>query len=236
VKYTIERGVIGPAAALIVEPVQSGGVQLPLPKEYLERVREICDEYGVLLIYDEVQSYARGGVFFAAEHYGVQPDILYSGKGIGGNMPVSVVIASDSLFPFNRGYEELNTQTNNQVSMAASLKSIEIIERDNLLQHGARMGQRFADGFEQMQKRFPKIGEIRGYGLMIGVELVQDPITKEPLDPAEMNKLRMEAEEMGVIFQYARENVMQIRSALSITESEVDFALDVFEKVFYKFL
>jgi 4-aminobutyrate aminotransferase-like enzyme len=234
VKHTIERGVIGPAAARVAEPVQSGGAQLPLPKKYLERVREICDTYGLLLIYDEVQTFARSGSFFAAEYYGVQPDIIFSGKGIGGNMPVSVMIASDSLRPFDRGYEELNTQTNNQVSMAASLKSIEIIERDRLLQRGVKMGERFADGFRQMQKRFPKIGDIRVLGLMIGVELVKDPATKEPLDPADMRKMKKEAEEMGVIFQYCRENVIKIKPALIISESEVDFALGVFEKLFAK--
>ena len=234
VKYTIERGVIGPVAALIVEPVQSGGAQIPLPKKYLERVREICDEYGILLIYDEVQTYAKSGYFFAAEYYDVLPDIIFSGKGIGGNMPVSVVIGSDSLRSFDRGYEELNTQTNNQVSMAASLKAIEIIERDNLLQRGVEMGKRFADGFTQMQKDFPKIGDIRCLGLMIGVELVKDPSTKEPLDPADMQRMRMEAEEMGVIFQYCRENVIKIKPALIISESEVDFALGVFEKLIHK--
>ena len=236
VKYTIEKGVIGPVAAIIVEPVQSGGAQLPLPKKYLERVREICDEYGVLLIYDEVQTYARSGCFFAAEYYGVQPDIIFSGKGIGGNMPVSAVIGSDALCSFDRGYEELNTQTNNQVSMAASLKSIEIIERDNLLQRGVDMGKRFTDGFTQMQKRFPKIGDIRGIGLMIGVELVKDPVTKEPIDPRDMQSIKMEAEEMGLIFQYCRENVIKIKPALIISESEVDFTLAVFEKLFHKYL
>jgi 4-aminobutyrate aminotransferase-like enzyme len=236
VRLTVERGVIGPAAALIVEPVQSGGAQLPLPKKYLERVREICDEYGLLLIYDEVQTYAKSGFFFAAEYYGVLPDIIFSGKGVGGNMPVSVVIASDSLTPFNRGYEELNTQTNNHVSMAASLKAIEIVERDNLLARGAAMGKRFENGFRELQKRYPKIGDIRALGLMIGVELVKDPATKEPLDPAVMNKIRADAEEMGVIFQFCRENVMKIKPAVIISESEVDFALDVFEKVFEKFL
>ena len=236
VRYTIEKGVIGPAAALIVEPVQSGGAQMPLPVEYLQRVREICDEYGVLLIYDEVQTYARSGSFFAAEHYGVLPDILFSGKGIGGNMPVSVVIASDSLRPFDRGYEELNTQTNNQVSMAASLKSIEIIERDNLLKRGVDMGARFADGFTQMQKKYPKIGDIRALGCMVGVELVEDPVTKEPLDKNKMQKIRAKAEEMGLIFQYARECVIKIKPALIISEAEVDFALDVFERLFDEFL
>jgi len=236
VRHTIEKGVIGPAAALLVEPVQSGGAQLPLPKQYLERVREICDDYGVLLVFDEVQTYAKSGYFFAAEYYGVQPDIIFSGKGIGGNMPVSVVIASDALCSFDRGYEELNTQTNNQVAMAASLKSIEIIERDGLLARGVAMGERFTDGFAQMQKRFPRIGDIRGIGLMIGVELVKDSATKEPLDPAVMRAIRAEAEEMGVIFQYARENVMKIKPALVISESDVDFALGIFEKLFYKYL
>jgi len=235
VKHTIEKGVIGQVAALIAEPVQSGGAQLPLPKEYLQRVREICDQYGVLLIYDEVQTYARSGKFFAADYYGVHPDIIFSGKGIGGNMPLSVVIGSDSLRPFDRGYEELNTQTNNQVSMAASLKSIEIIERDNLLARGVEMGSRFADGFRQMQKEFPNIGEVRALGCMIGVELVKDPVTKEPFDPKEMYRLKMEAEEMGLIFQYARENVIKIKPALIISESEVDFALGVFEKLFHKY-
>jgi 4-aminobutyrate aminotransferase-like enzyme len=120
--------------------------------------------------------------------------------------------------------------------MAAALKSIEIIERDNLLQHGVSMGDRFVDGFRQMQKKYPKIGDIRALGLMVGIELVNDPISKEPYDSAEMQKMKMKAEEMGVIFQYCRENVIKIKPALIITENDVDFALGVFEKLFDEML
>ena len=236
VKYTIEKGVIGPTAAVIMEPIQSGGAQLPLPKQYVKRVREICDEYGVLLIFDEVQTYARCGTFFAAEYFDVQPDMICTSKGIGGNMPVSVVIASDKLKPFDQAFEEINTQTNNQVAMAASLKSIEIIKRDHLLEHGAKMGERFMEGMRKLQQRFDKIGDVRGIGLAVGVELVKDPKTKEPFGLDEINQMRHRAEELGLIFQFAREGVIKFKPALIITEQEVDLALSIFEQLFEEML
>lgn len=231
-KYTIEKGVIGPTAGVILEPIQSGGSQMPLPKKFVKRVREICDEYGIPLIFDEVQTYARCGTFFAAEYYDVVPDMIATSKGIGGNMPISCVIASDKLVPFNQPFEEINTQTSNLVSMAASLKSIEIIKRDNLLERGVKMGERFMEGFKKMQKRFPQIGDIRGVGLAIGIELVKDPVTKEPVGLDFINKMRRRGEELGIIFQFAREGVIKVKPALVITEEEVDFALSVFEQMF----
>lgn len=235
-EMTIQKGVLGPVAGLILEPIQSGGGQIPLPQKYLKRVRKICDEYGIILIFDEVQTYAKTGKFFASEYYGVEPDIITTGKGIGGGFSLAAIIIHDRLKGFETVTEDLNTFTNNQVTMAASLKSIEIIERDHLLDNAAKMGRYLELGFTKMQKEFPEIGDIRAVGLAIGVELVVDPKTKVPLSYETTKKITDAAFTRGIIAQIARENVIKVKPALIINKEEADTVLGVFEECFREVL
>jgi 4-aminobutyrate aminotransferase len=121
-RLTIERGVNGPAAGLILEPVQASGGQIPLPRRYLLRVREICDQYGVPLIFDEIQTYCRIGEWFAATHYGVTPDILVLGKALGAGLPIAAIIIRDNLEGFSLKAEELHTFANNTLAQVAAAK------------------------------------------------------------------------------------------------------------------
>ncbi len=235
-RLTIEKGVVGPTAAVIVEPIQSGGGQIPLPKKYLQRVREICDEFGVILIFDEVQTYGKTGKFFASEYYGVEPDIIVTGKGIGGGMPVALIIAHDRLEVFEGGAEDISTYTNNQVSLAAALKSIEIIQRDRLLENCTEIGGYIVEKLDEMRGEFPEIGDIRGVGLLIGVELVRDPKTKEPVPYGTTLKILEACRRKGLLFQIARENVIKIKPGMVITREEADIGLNIFREAFREVL
>lgn len=226
-KYTILNGVVGPAAGVFVEPIQSAGGQMPFPKEYLRRVREICDETGTLLIFDEFQTYCRTGKFFAADYYGVEPDIITFAKGLGGGIPLAGIIIHDRLVPFEEGMEDLHTFQNVHLGMAAALKAIEITERDGLLENAENVGAYITQRLFKMQEEFPEIGDIRGPGLAIGVELVKDPVTKEPLSAGVILDKCMEK---GLFFQIAHSNIIKIKPALIITKNEADTALDILEE------
>ena len=139
-------------------------------------MRAICDEFGIVLIYDEIQTYARIGTFFAGEYYGVDPDIIVLGKGLGAGFPIGAIIIRDTLEGFSPETEELHTFANNSVSQVAGLKLIDELE-NGVLANCRAMGERIGRGLREMQKEFPVIGDVRQAGLHIGVELVKDPET-----------------------------------------------------------
>jgi adenosylmethionine-8-amino-7-oxononanoate aminotransferase len=179
-------------AAVMVEPIGHTGGIIDPPPEYLPRLREICDRHGALLIFDEIITGAgRTGHFFAAETFGVVPDILCAGKGLsGGYAPLSAMIArrpiADAFWgpiATNPGFVEGHTFEGNPISCAAGLAVIEeILERD-LLSNARAQGARLRAGLERLQEKHPVIGEIRGKGLLQGIELVEDPATRRPFPP-----------------------------------------------------
>jgi 4-aminobutyrate aminotransferase-like enzyme len=230
-RTTLERGVNGPCAGVIVEPIQASGGQIPAPPEYLRRVREICDEFGVPLIFDEVQTYLRIGTVFAADYYGVAPDVLCLGKGLGAGLPIAAILISDDLEGFGPDAEELHTFASHQLAQAAGLKLLEIVERDHVLDNVNAQGQWLAEQLAALQTRYPEIGDIRQVGLHVGVEFVTDPDTKRPLRE-EVAALRREAMARGVIFGLAgvRPNVLKIKPPLVVTRSECEEAISVLEE------
>jgi 4-aminobutyrate aminotransferase-like enzyme len=227
---TIEKGVNGPVAGLILEPIQASGGQVILPKDYLQRVREICDRYGIVLIFDEIQTYARIGTFFAAGYFGVSPDIIVLGKGLGAGLPIGAILLREGLEGFSPDTEELHTFANNTASQVAGLKLIELLE-NGVLDNCNRMGAHLAAGLKTIQKDFPVIGDIRQAGLHIGVELVKDPQTREP-DADLVGALRRRGLENGVLFGIGgvKKNVLKIKPPLIITRAEADTALELFRK------
>jgi 4-aminobutyrate aminotransferase-like enzyme len=233
---TIINGVVGPLAGIILEPIQSAGGQFPFPKEYLQKARAICDEFGALLIYDEIQTFCRTGEWFAADYFGVEPDVISFGKGIGAGVPVAGIVIHDRLKPFEDLMEDLHTFQNNHIGFAAALKTIEIIERDKLLDNAVKMGQYLQDKFFKMQKEFPEIGDIRGVGLAIGVELVKDPKTKEPLPRAVSDKILERSISKGLFFQITGQSILKIKPALTIKKEEIDLALGILEESFKEVL
>ena len=227
-RLTLERGIAGNAAGVILEPIQASGGQIIPPREYLEAVRKICDEFNVPLIFDEIQTYARTGQFFGADYFGVTPDIIVLGKGFGAGLPIAAIIISDKLKGFEPDAEELHTFANSSVGQVAAAKLIELLE-NGVLENTRRVGEYLRVGLKKLQAEFPEMGDIRVAGLHIGVEFVRDPESKEPLH-AEGKAIREEGMKVGVIFGLGgpRTNVLKIKPPLIITEKECD---EVIEKL-----
>jgi 4-aminobutyrate aminotransferase-like enzyme len=230
----IARRATGTPPAFIMEPVQGNGTQLDFPERFYREVREVCTEHGILLIFDEVQTgFGRTGKMWAAEHYGVTPDILVFGKGVGGGFPLAGVLCRSELAGFQPGDDAL-TFGEFPVSLAAGLAALQVLERDGLLQACTEMGKYATDGLLAMQPRHRLIGDIRGPGLLIGVELVRDQQTREPA-AAETLEVYRRALDLGVIFgttKYAGlGNVLKIKPPFTITRAQMDRVLDVLDQV-----
>ncbi len=227
-ELTIQKGVNGPAAGMLIEPLQASGGMIPFTHTYMRAVREICDRYEIPLIFDEIQTFARIGKWTAAEYYGVTPEFIALGKAIGGGLPLGVTIMRDGLKGFDPDAEELHTFANNSLAQVAAFKMIDIIERDNILDNVVAMGDYLKEGVLKLQREFPEIGDIRQVGLHIGVEMVKDPATKEP-DVETVAGIRKEAIRRGVIFGVAgvRKNLFKIKPALIINQGECDEILSI---------
>ncbi len=234
VRQSIRKGITGRPTALLMEPIQGNGAQLDFPPEYLKAIRQICDEEGVLLIWDEVQTaFGRIPAMFAADYYGVVPDILVFGKAIGGGYPLAGVVARDDLEEFGPGEDAL-TFGHFAPSAAAALATIEVLEDEGVFENCKRQGDYIVNRLRDLQQGYEIIGDVRGPGLAIGVELVRDRQTKEPAtkEAQEFYELGMER---GVIFGTTRYgglgNVVKIKPPAIITREEADLALEVFEDV-----
>ena len=230
----ITRRATGLPPALIMEPVQGNGTQLDFPDRFYREVREVCTEHDILLVFDEVQTgFGRTGRMWAAEYYGVTPDILVFGKGVGGGFPLAGVLASTSLSGFQPGDDAL-TFGEFPVSLAAGVAALEVLHADDLLQACADAGKYVSDALREMRPRHPLMGDIRGPGLLIGIELVRDRATKEPA-PAETLEAYRRALDLGVIFGTTRYaglgNVLKIKPPFTVTRDQLDRVLDVLDQV-----
>jgi 4-aminobutyrate aminotransferase-like enzyme len=227
-RATIERGVNGPVAGLVVEPLQASGGQVIFPKAWLQGVRKICDEFGIVLIYDEIQTYARIGTFFAGEYYGVAPDIIVLGKGLGAGFPIGAIIIRNSLEGFSPETEELHTFANSTVAQVAGMKLIDMLEQ-GVLANCRAIGEHLGRGLRAMQEEFPVIGEVRQAGLHIGVELVKDPASRAPW-PELFTAVRQKGFDNGIIFGLGgtAKNVLKIKPPLIVTRDEADTILEKF--------
>ncbi|HWR23121.1 MAG TPA: aspartate aminotransferase family protein [Feifaniaceae bacterium] len=229
-RETMRSGVSGPVAGVVVEPLQASGGQIPMPRRYLEGLRQLCDEFDALLIFDEMQTFCRIGDYFASNKYGVEPDIICMGKALGAGLPIAAILVHDRVEGFGPLGEDIHTFSNNSIAQVAALKQLEIIERDHILENVNAIGSRFAKGLAELQKKYPCIGDVRQAGLHIGVEFVENPSTKEPaLRLAQTVKAA--ALSMGLILGEAgyRLNVLKIKPPLVITGAEADEALGIFD-------
>jgi 4-aminobutyrate aminotransferase-like enzyme len=230
----ISRRATGLPPALFMEPVQGNGTQLDFPARYYHEVRQVCDEHDILLVFDEVQTgFGRTGQMWAAEYYGVTPDIIVFGKGVGGGFPLAGVLSSTALTGFQPGDEAL-TFGENPVSLAAGLAALKVLRRDNLMQACAELGAYATRALREMQPRHRLIGDVRGPGLLIGVELVRDQATRDPA-PAETLEVYRRAADLGVIFGTTRYaglgNVLKIKPPFTITRAQLDRVLQVLDRV-----
>jgi 4-aminobutyrate aminotransferase/(S)-3-amino-2-methylpropionate transaminase len=232
VEWAIDYQSSGDVAGFIAEPVMGeGGILVP-PASYLRRVKEILDRHGILFIADEVQSgYGRTGKMFAIEHFGVEPDIMVLAKGIADGFPLSATIAPAEIADSLRPGEHLSTFGGNPVSCAAAVANIEVMQEERLPEESARKGEHAIARLRAMAERYPLIGDVRGLGLMIGVELVRDRVTKEPAN-TEAATIRRLAREAGVLIGVGGQagNVVRIQPPLVIEDAALDRALDVIDR------
>lgn len=231
-----EAGIMKPAA-MIVEPVQGEGGVIPAPASWLRGLRRICDEHGILLIFDEIQcGVGKTGHRFAFEESGINPDILCLSKAIGGGLPMSLLVFDKSIDTWKAG-EHTGTFRGNQLAMVSGAKALEIIERDNLVEHANIAGQYLRHGLEKLQQRVDCIAEVRGKGLMLGVE-IQNPNGEknsfgEPIADGDLTlKIQRAALERGLMVEKGgREgSVIRFLPPMIITFEQIDFALRVMEE------
>ena len=230
-KDTVRQQTSGDVAAFLAEPVLGeGGIVVP-PREYFGIAAEIFHSSGALLIVDEVQSgFGRTGRMFAIEHYsGVQPDIMAMAKGIANGFPLSAFIAREPVSEAMQPGDHLSTFGGNPVSCAAALANIAVIEDEKLCENAAARGEELLGRLRKLQEKSSLIGDVRGLGLMIGVELVRDRKTKEPAD-REAKALRAALREKGVLIGVggAYGNVVRFQPPLSITAEECERASGAF--------
>jgi len=217
-------------ALLLAEPIQGDAGMVVPPEDYFKRLKRLLDEHGILLGVDEVQSgLGRTGRWFAIEHFGVEPDLVTLAKPLGGGLPISAILGReeimDSLPPLGHAF----TLSGNPVASAAALSVIEEIEERNLLQRAERLGKKARERLERMKKRHELIGDVRGLGLMLGVDLVKDRETKERAYE-EAKKVVWRAYELGLIVAFLQGNVLRIQPPLTIEEELLKEGLDRLEE------
>jgi 4-aminobutyrate aminotransferase len=216
-------------AAIFVEPVQGEGGYVVAPTNFMQELRRICDRHGILLVADEVQSgMGRTGKWWAIEHTGVQPDIICSAKGIASGMPLGVVMTRAEIMDWVPG-SHASTFGGNPVCIAAALATFDVIEQENLLKNSTDVGNHMMKRMADWPSKLKLVGDVRGRGLMIGVEIVKDKATKE-YAAAERDRIVDLAFERGVLFLGCGPSTIRICPGLVVTKDEADVAVDVLEE------
>ena len=215
-------------AGIVVEAVQGEGGYVPSPQGFLAGLRRICDEHGIMLIVDEVQSgMGRTGKMFASEHYDVKADIVCIAKGIASGLPLGACVARADLMNWKPG-AHASTFGGNPVCIAAALKTIELLE-GGLVENAATVGAYLKAGLEQLKAKYECIGDVRGMGLMVGVEFVENKTSLKPA-PELRDRIEMACYERGLIILGAGANTIRWSPPLVLTKDNVDVALEIFDQ------
>jgi len=214
-------------AAIFVEPVQGEGGYVIPPLGFLPALRELCDRHGILLVADEVQSgVGRTGKMWACDWEGVEPDILVTAKGLGSGMPIAAFVARESVMTWEAGSHG-STYGGNPVAVASALATLDIVERT--LPHVQKMGERMLGHARKLQEKFAMIGDVRGRGLMLGVEFVKDRATKEPY-PEVLDRITDRAFRKGLLLLGCGKSTFRLAPPLVLDEYDVDTGMGILEE------
>lgn len=228
-------------AAIVLEPLQGEGGFIPAPIEWVKSLRKICDENGILLVADEVQSgFGRTGKLFASEYWkeaGCEPDIIATAKSIAGGVPLSAVISRTEVMDSVPGGIIGGTYGGNALACAAGLKVLEVIERDHLLDRSVEIGKKCMETFTAWKDKYEVVGDVRGMGAMIGIEFVEDKATKKPATEF-VSSLIKECANNGLLIENAGTygNVIRFLAPLVITDSQLEAGFEIFENAIKKLL
>ena len=214
-------------AAIVVEAFQGEGGYLPAPPAFMQELRRICDKHGILLIVDEVQSgMGRTGKWWAVEHTGVEPDMITIAKGIASGLPLSALLTRAEIMDWTPG-SHASTFGGNPVAIAAALATIDILEREGM-ENAHRVGEHILTRTHDWAQRLPLVGDIRGRGLMIGIEFVTDKQAKTPA-PEQRDLVVEAAYEKGLLVLGAGPNTLRLSPPLIVTKHQADIALTILE-------
>jgi 4-aminobutyrate aminotransferase len=216
-------------AGIVLEVVQGEGGYVPAPKQFVKELRRICDENGIMLIIDEVQSgMGRTGKMFALDHHeGIKADIICLAKGLGSGMPIGACVARADIMDWHKG-AHASTFGGNPVALTAALKTIELL-KGGLVDNSKNVGAYLEDGLRKLQDKYDVIGDVRGFGMMLGVEFVTDKKTLKPA-PELRDKIEYACYERGLIILGCGNNSIRWSPPLILSKENVDVALQIFDE------
>jgi len=218
-------------AAIVIEPVQGEAGFVVAPREFLQGIRRICDEHGIVMVVDEVQTgFGRTGKLFATEHYGIEADLVIVAKSIAAGLPLSGVVGAAEIMDAPDDSAVGGTYVGNPVAQAAALAVLDVFESEGVVEHAAQIGETMRSRMLAWQERFPAIGDVRGLGAMLAIELVHDRRTKDPA-PELASTVVEAASARGLLLLKSGiySNCIRVLVPLVISESELDEALGVWE-------
>ncbi|MBA2361283.1 MAG: 4-aminobutyrate--2-oxoglutarate transaminase [Actinobacteria bacterium] len=219
-------------AAIVIEPVQGEGGFVVAPREFMEGVRRLCDEHGIVMVIDEVQTgFGRTGKLFAIEHYGIEPDLITLAKSIAMGLPLSATIGKPEIMDAPGDSAIGGTYVGNPVAQAAALAVLDVISEEDLCARAETLGQTMRARMETWRERWPTVGDVRGLGVMLAIELVRDPQGKDP-DADTATAVVEEAARNGLLLLKSGiySNCIRVLCPLTLTDAEADEALGVWEQ------
>jgi 2,2-dialkylglycine decarboxylase (pyruvate) len=233
----LDQQSVGSLCAVIAEPVLSAGGIIVPPPDYFQRLRKLCEERGMLLILDEAQTgFGRLGAMFGFELYGVVPDILSVSKTLGGGIPLAATLTSSEIESdcYDKGFMHVTSHVADPLPAAVGLAVINVIEEEGLVEQAQQRGNYLLARLRELQQRHEQIGDVRGKGLLVGLELVEDRTTKKPADALGV-AVGDECLRRGLSMNIVRStggmlNCFRIAPPLSITEDEIDIAIDIIDE------
>jgi len=223
-------------AAVIIEPVAGDAGLVVPPKKYMENLYEICKANGILFVSEEVQQgLGRTGKWFGIEHFGIEPDIVIIAKSLASGLPLSAIVGREEIMQSWQAPAHAFTTAGNPVCCSAAVATLKVIEDEDLIEHSREMGEYVKERLNHMKDKYTLIGDVRGLGLSIGVDLVKDRVTKERNKEA-ASKICYRCWEKGLILTFFANNVLRIQPPLIIKKEELDTAIDIIEGAINDFL